>query len=395
MHHEDVIRSQRQSDIDGDYRRYAARWERRRPLPCKWIPIVVQRPIYAADNMLCPSRTERPILLVHKTISIFAFLSAPVLIGGFSIFPPSANAQEFSFLGGPLVSSSANSYSWDAGYREGLGRYAAWSFSWVNEGHLPGHHRDGPALQGWGRLPILNDRLELSAGAGPYRYFDTTAAQAGGDYSNTHGWGALWSVRAAWYFDRRWIAQMQLNHAQVFGGRDTTALLFGVGYELDGNDEPGPRQRPISRTTNVTKNEVTAMLGETILNSNGSESAFAESVEYRRGLLRYVHVTASYIHESGHIQSRRDGIAAQLWATRAFFDDHLTLSAGVGPYVAVTQNDDLPQNRTGDGRISGLVSVSASYRLGQHWLIRVTWNRIVTRYDRDTDLIVAGVGFRF
>src|ERR1700733_14634492 len=132
---------------------------------------------------------------------------------------------------------------------------------------------------------------------------------------------------------------MQLNHAQVFGGRDTTALLFGVGYELDGNDEPGPRQRPISRTTNVTKNEVTAMLGETILNSNGSESAFAESVEYRRGLLRYVDVTASYIHESGHIQSRRDGIAAQLWATRAFFDDHLTLSAGVGPYVAVTQND--------------------------------------------------------
>jgi hypothetical protein len=229
MHHEDVIRSQRQSDIDGDYRRYAARWERR-PLPCKWIPIVVQRPIYAADNMLCPSRTERPILLVHKTISIFAFLSAPVLIGGFSIFPPSANAQEFSFLGGPLVSSSANSYSWDAGYREGLGRYAAWSFSWVNEGHLPGHHRDGPALQGWGRLPILNDRLELSAGAGPYRYFDTTAAQAGGDYSNTHGWGALWSVRAAWYFDRRWIAQMQLNHAQVFGGQ-TPGRGVRTGWE--------------------------------------------------------------------------------------------------------------------------------------------------------------------
>jgi hypothetical protein len=118
-------------------------------------------------------------------------------------------------------------------------------------------------------------------------------------------------------------------------------------------------------------------------------------VEYRRGLWRYLDVTASYIHEGGHVQSRRDGAAAQLWATRAFFDDRLTLSAGVGPYVAITQNDDLPQNRTGDGRISGLVSVSASYRLGQHWLARVTWNRIVTRYDRDTDLIEAGVGFRF
>jgi hypothetical protein len=331
---------------------------------------------------------------VPTTVAILWSLLVLLTIGGLHISSPIV-AQELSLLGGPLVSAGANSYSWGASYREGLGRYAAWSFSWENEGHVPDHHRDGPALQVWGRLPLWNDRFELSAGVGPYRYFDTTAAQAGGDYSNTHGWGALWSVRAAWYFDRRWIAQMQLNHIQAFGGRDTTALLFGVGYELEGNDEPGPRQWPIPRTTNVTKNEVTAMVGETILNSNGSESAVAASVEYRRGLWRYVDMTVSYIHEGGHIQSRRDGAAAQLWATRAFFDDRLTLSAGIGPYVAITQNDDLPQNRTGDGRVSGLVSVSASYRLGQRWLTRVTWNRVVTRYDRDTDLIEAGVGLLF
>lgn len=310
-------------------------------------------------------------------------------------FSPSANAQEFSLLSGPLVSDSANSISWEGSYREGLGRYAAWSFSWLNEGHIPDHHRDGQALQAWGRLPLWNDRLELSAGAGPYRYFDTTAAQAGGDYSNTHGWGALWSARAAWYFDRRWIAQVQLNYAQIFGGRDTTALLFGIGYELDGNDEPGPRERPIPRMTDVTHNELTVLLGETILNSYASESAIAGSVEYRRGVWRYVDLTLSYIHEGGHIQSRRDGAAAQVWATRAFFDDRLALAAGVGPYVAITQNDDLPQNRTGDGRISGLISVSASYRLSQHWLARVTWNRVVTRYNRDTDVIEAGLGLRF
>jgi hypothetical protein len=106
-------------------------------------------------------------------------------------------------------------------------------------------------------------------------------------------------------------------------------------------------------------------------------------------------VTASYIHEGGHNQSRRDGAAAQFWVTRAFFDDRLTLSVGIGPYIAITQTGDLSQNRTGDGRISGLVSVSASYRLGQHWLTRVTLNRIVTRYDRDTNVIEAGVGLRF
>jgi hypothetical protein len=71
------------------------------------------------------------------------------------------------------------------------------------------------------------------------------------------------------------------------------------------------------------------------------------------------------------------------------------LSTGSGPCVAITQHDDLPQNRTGAGRISGVVSVSASYRLGRYWLTRVTWNRIVTRYECDTDVIEAGVGLRF
>jgi len=71
------------------------------------------------------------------------------------------------------------------------------------------------------------------------------------------------------------------------------------------------------------------------------------------------------------------------------------LSAGVGPYVAISQNDDRATNRTGDGRVSGLVSVSASYRFDARWLVRLTWNRVATRYDRDADLLMAGVGMRF
>lgn len=300
-----------------------------------------------------------------------------------------------SVLAGPLASDSTNSYSWQASYREGLGRYVAWTFSWVNEGHIPDHHRDGNAVQLWGRLPLWNDRVEVSAGAGPYRYFDTTAARAGNEYSNTHGWGVLWSARSAYYFDRRWIAQMQLNHIQAFGGHDSTALLLGVGYQLEAGDSPGPRDFASSRPDDVTRNEITFMAGETVLNSYASQTAVSESVEYRRGIARYVDLTASYIHEGGHFQPRRDGLATQLWATRAFFNDHLTLAVGAGPYVAITQNDDLPDNPTGDGRVSAVVSMSASYRLGKRWLARVTWNRVVTRYDRDTDVIEAGIGMRF
>jgi len=123
---------------------------------------------------------------VPKTSLTRISLTAPFLVGSLLIFSRIASAQEFSLLAGPLVSDSANSYSWDASYREGLGRYAAWSFSWVNEGHIPDHHRDGQALQFRGRLPLLSNRLELSAGVGPYRYFDTTAARAGGTIK--HAW---------------------------------------------------------------------------------------------------------------------------------------------------------------------------------------------------------------
>ncbi|MGY6125423.1 hypothetical protein ACW9YV_08000 [Paraburkholderia strydomiana] len=326
----------------------------------------------------------------HRKAAVLAIVCAALGVASASV-----HAQEFSVIAGALKSSSNNTYSWEGTYREGLGRYAAWSFSWLNEGHIPDHHRDGQAVQFWGRLPLWNNRLELSAGAGPYRWFDTKQAQLGGDYSNTHGWGGLFSLRAAYYFDNRWLAEVKLNRVQAYGGPDTTALLFGIGYQLDAPEGPGPRARPPSRTTDVTSNEVTVMLGTTILNSPDSESNLAESIEYRRGLWHYVDFTASYLHEGGHVQSRRDGVAAQLWATRAFFDDRLTLGVGIGPYLSITQNDELPQNRTGDGRFSGLVSVSASYRFTDRWLARVTWNRMVTRYDRDADIIEAGVGVRF
>lgn len=302
-------------------------------------------------------------------------------------------AQELSLLAGSLRSSGESTYSWEGTYRSGLGTYAAWSFSWLNEGHLPNHHRDGQALQIWGRLPLL-ERWELSAGVGPYRYFDTVTGRADGAFVNAHGWGALLSLRAAYYFDSRWIGQIELNRVKVNGGPDTTALLFGVGYQLEGPEQSGPRERPVVRDSNVTGNELTLMLGASIQNSDKSDSSPAETLEYRHGLGRYVDVSASLMHESGQFQGRRYGIAAQIWATNAFFADRFALSAGVGPYVAVTQ-DNIPADRTGDGRVSALVSVSASYKFGTRWLARVTWNRFATRYDHDADLIQVGLGVRF
>ena len=331
----------------------------------------------------CPTRPVRVRPLLASLCSIAAFYGAP------------ANAQEFSLFAGSLWGGGDRSYAWAFDYQEGLSAHTALGFTWYNEGHIPNHHRDGQAVQFWGRVPLDNRRFVLSAGVGPYRYFDTVPAGEGRGYSNTHGWGVLMSVRAAYYTSHRWITQLQLNRAQVFSGPATTSVMFGVGYQLDAPDTPGPRDTALPRTRKVTNNEVTAMLGETILNSRSSPSTLGGSLEYRRGLTRSIDWTATWLYEGAKQGVRRNGIASELWLTRAFLNDKVTLSAGAGAYVTVDQHNRAVEPNAGGGRLSGIVSISASYRISDRWLTRVTWNRVVTRYDRDTDVIQAGLGYRF
>ena len=43
----------------------------------------------------------------------------------------------------------------------------------------------------------------------------------------------------------------------------------------------------------------------------------------------------------------------------------------------------------------GIVTLTTSYRFHPHWGVRASWNRIVTNYNRDTDVILGGIGYRF
>jgi outer membrane scaffolding protein for murein synthesis (MipA/OmpV family) len=70
------------------------------------------------------------------------------------------------------------------------------------------------------------------------------------------------------------------------------------------------------------------------------------------------------------------------------------LHAGAGRTVR-TLLDSEPPYFKGDGILSALVSISASYRITHSWSARVTWNRVVTRYSHDTDVILCGIGYRF
>src|ERR1700744_1849023 len=222
------------------------------------------------------------------TKATWTFLIAAAALG---VTAEGASAQELELYGGPLTGEHDHTYSWALDYTEGIGHYFAGSFTWLNEGHIPGHHRDGPVAQVWGRLPVMDRRFVFALGVGPYRYFDTEAAEQGEGYSNTHGWGVVYSARATWYSTHRWTANLQLNHVQVNSGESTTAIMLGIGYQLDAPDTPGPRDFALPRTSKVTNNEITLMAGTTILNSLESQTSWAEAIEYRRGLTNYLDAT--------------------------------------------------------------------------------------------------------
>jgi hypothetical protein len=75
--------------------------------------------------------------------------------------------------------------------------------------------------------------------------------------------------------------------------------------------------------------------------------------------------------------------------------DDICKSVGAGVYYAIDENENIKDPGPGRGKLSVLVSISRTYRFTDHWDSRLTWNRVVTRYDRDSDVILAGVGYRW
>src|SRR5580698_6430496 len=96
------------------------------------------------------------------------------------------------------------SYSWQLEYRQRLLSYLDFSLAYLNEGHVPGHHRDGASAQLWAVTPRFGGHFDLALGAGPYFYFDSS-----------------------------WFARLNLSEVHTPGDEDTRTLLLGVGTSLD------------------------------------------------------------------------------------------------------------------------------------------------------------------
>jgi hypothetical protein len=311
--------------------------------------------------------------------------------------PASLHAQELSLFAGGIQESGPreHSYAWALDYRHGLGEHAAITFSWLNEGHVTDHHRDGQAVQLWGRANLLGRRLSLAAGLGPYRYYDTTRLLPGATFSDAHGWGAVYSLAATYYTDSRWLYELRANRIIASNSINTTSVLFGVGYQLDPPPSRGPLTETAPQGRKTTNNEFTAFLGQTIVNSFNSERDTARAVEYRRGLSEHIDWTASWINEGDARIVRRNGLVTQLWAVRESFDDRLAIGIGLGPYFAIDRHNPPATAQAHDVRISAIFTASAALRLGARFSLRGSWNRVLTDYNRDTDIVLVGIGYRF
>jgi hypothetical protein len=103
---------------------------------------------------------------------------------------------------------------------------------------------------------------------------------------------------------------------------------------------------------------------------------------------RYVDWTVTAIDEGNAPQSKRNGVATQLWLIRSL---NQKMELGMGAAVLQRQVPDGPgalaQGRAGErGR---------RYHLSKRVVGVLNWGRVVTDYHRDTDLLMLGLGYSF
>lgn len=329
-----------------------------------------------------------------KLLKQLAFICA-IAVLMHSVGASASRARELYLLAGAVQATDTKdvSYSWQLEYRQNLLDHLAAGVSYLNEGHFDGHHRDGYTVQIWTRTELLGQRLTLAAAAGPYFFLDTVNGASVGEYSNDHGWKAMLSAAATWHAEKNLLLELRSNWVKGPSEFDSISFLAGIGYQF----EP-PRESLAAKETlpeQEIRNEITMFLGQTIVNSLNSQRSVAVDLEYRRHLLRQIDLTLANLYEGDNRLIRRDGVVTQVWLIRPLLDDTLSVGAGGGAYFNLGHYHNAFSGSGTNKFLSGIISLTCSYRFSSYWAVRATWNRIITNYDRDTDVILGGVGYLF
>jgi hypothetical protein len=267
---------------------------------------------------------------------------------------------------------------------------------YTNQGHLPEHHRDGAGVDFTYHKEIL-PHLTVSAGAGPWTYSDTLIPNNGKVAQDLHGIGATAGVGAEYHLKDHIVLGV---HANYFTGNFGSYNVLGsVGYEFgSGTDKTtsgfSSGESDTTSSDSSGKNQIALMTGESAVNTPGNVRAVATDLEYKRELANSVDMTISGIDEGKNKFTNRAGIAPELWLRQNVLDNRLSLSVGAGIYAGV---DGRKKNEgsASDKFAAGMISTSADFKLTDHLDARLTWHRVLTNYNRDADVVIAGIGFRF
>ncbi len=283
-------------------------------------------------------------------------------------------------------SSTTHAYWSAGGYSQAITDNTMFSITYLNEGHVPDHARDGLTPQLWVRTSPLKSRLSMAAGAGPYLYADTRIGE-NDQKEIKHGVGAVGSIAATWYGLSPVILQTRADYIYASNQFDTLGLTFSVGYLL--SDE----KTSASDAFTAGKNEIDVYIGRTTLNIDHSEST-PVAVEYRRKLFRYLDWSIGYLHEGNERPVGRYGILTEVWLAREFFHDCIALGIGAGPYFSHDRysGDNGDSNRDA---VLGAMSLTGAVRFTPHVGLRLILHRIITDNDRDADVVMGGLAIRF
>lgn len=315
----------------------------------------------------------------------------PVLIIACSA--PLAHAQDVSLLAGGLradTDEDNTSFAVNVGYTQHLNQYLSVSADYLNEGHPKYHHRDGLGAQFWVHTPIPEKGWSFGAAFGPYYYFDTTTGNGGpADYRDDHGWGQLMSVNAIYHLHSRAYVEARVSHTHGITSHDSSMLMVGLGYEL-GSVARADRLENADTGDNL----VMALAGRSIVNSFKSETATATGLEYRRTLTPNMEWSVILMNEGKVDAAERKGVSSQLWLLRPF-TERTVLQMGFGAYAMRDQLDRTDAHGARESHVAPIASIGMRYRISERWRAQLTWSRVITNYERDSDVFLLGAGLAF
>ena len=306
-------------------------------------------------------------------------------------------AQELNLLAGVMSTDAGqSSYSYHLGYSQDFYRNLAASLTYINEGHIPGHHRDGYAVEAWLRIPTPHNRFSVALGLGAYFFYDTQRLPDGLS-ADVHGTAPILSLSGTGYLSNRIFYRVTLDRIQPAHDTKVNNAVVGIGYWFGQNSKPTPGEfgHAPDEQASVTGNELTLFAGQSVVNTFFSQSARAYALEYRRGIVKHVDWTTSFIYEGNPQIVRRAGFATQAWAVNNFFEDRVALGIGLGPYVYIDRKHPEGIGPINPAAVAPLASLMITGRLSERWHLRLIVNRVTSSYNRDADIMLLGLGCRW